>query len=85
MNWLSALDSPVYHSRNRVSANAVPRTRAGVLQAGAGAWAGPDETCAALEVRDVESRSLLRDMEADPVRPVAENAYGGTQDGERSQ
>ncbi len=70
MNWLSALDSPVYHSRNRASAKAVPRTRAGVLQAGAGAGAGtgagtgagPDETCAALEVRGVESGSLLKDM-----------------------
>lgn len=62
MNWLSALYSPVYQSRNRASANAVPRTRAGVLQAGAGAGAGPDETCAAVEVRGVESRSLLKDM-----------------------
>ena len=71
MNWLSALDSPVYHSRNRASANAVPRTRAGVLQAGAGAGAGPDATCAAPEVRGVESRSLLRDLvECSPILVV---------------
>ena len=48
MNWLSALDSPVYQSRNRASANAIPRTRAGVLQAGAGS--GADEGCAAVGI-----------------------------------